>query len=39
MAEMKNLGHTTPDSVISQSSSSRKLTYVRKFNPDIYTKD
>jgi len=39
MAEMKNLGCTTSVSVISQSSSSRKLTYVRKFNPDMYTKN
>jgi hypothetical protein len=34
--EIKDLGHATPDLVISQSSSSRIQTYVRKFNPDIY---
>jgi hypothetical protein len=31
-----NLGHTTSDSVISQESSSRKLSYVRKFDPAIH---
>jgi hypothetical protein len=36
--EIKNLGRETPDLVISQSSSSRKQTYVRKFNPAIYVK-
>jgi hypothetical protein len=39
MAEIKNLGHATPDSVISQSSTSRKQSYVRRFNPAIYTKN
>jgi hypothetical protein len=34
--EIKNLGHATCDLVISQSSSSRKQTYVRKFNPIVY---
>jgi len=34
--EIKNLGHETPDLIISQSSASRKQTYVRKFNPALY---
>jgi hypothetical protein len=34
--EIKNLGHETPELIISQSSASRKQTYVRKFNPAIY---
>ena len=33
-----NLCHTTPNLVSSQELSSRKQTYVRKFNPAIYTK-
>ena len=36
--EIKNLGSATPDLVISQSSSSRIQTCVRKFNPAIYVK-
>jgi hypothetical protein len=35
-SEIKKLGCETPDLVISQLSSSRKQTYVRKFNPAIY---
>jgi hypothetical protein len=34
--QIKNLGHETPDFSISQSSASRKQSYVRKFNPAIY---
>jgi len=34
--EIKNLGHETPDLIISESSASRKQTYVRKFDPSIY---
>jgi len=30
--EIKNLGRETPDLIISQSSASRKQTYVKKFN-------
>jgi hypothetical protein len=33
-----NLVHATPYLVISQATSSRKQTYVRKFNHAIYTK-
>jgi hypothetical protein len=36
--DTRNLGRATPDLVISQSSSSRIQTYVRKFNCAIYTK-
>jgi hypothetical protein len=35
-AEIKNLGHATPHSVISHSSACRILTYMRKFTPDMY---
>jgi len=35
-AEIKNLGNETPDLIISQSSASRKQTYMRKFNPTIH---
>jgi hypothetical protein len=34
--EIKDLGHATPDLVISQSSSSRKQTDMRKFNHAVY---
>jgi hypothetical protein len=34
--EIKNLDRGTPDLVIAQSSSSRKQTYVIKFNPSAY---
>jgi hypothetical protein len=34
--EIKNLGRATPDLVTSQSSSTKKQTYVRNFNPAIY---
>jgi hypothetical protein len=36
--EIKNLGCATPELAISQSSSSRKQTSVRQYNPAIYTK-
>ena len=36
--EIMNSCNATPDLVISQSSSSRKQTYVRKCNPAIYSK-
>jgi hypothetical protein len=36
--EIKNLGCATPDLVISQALSSRKLVYVGKFNPAVYAK-
>jgi hypothetical protein len=35
--EIKNLGHTTPELVIFQSSLSRKQMYVRKLYTLIYT--
>jgi hypothetical protein len=35
---LKNLGRTTSGLIIFQSSSSRLQTYVRKFNPIMYTK-
>ena len=35
---IKNLGCATSGLIISQSSSSRIQTYVRKFNPVIYAK-
>ena len=35
-AEIKNLGHATPDLAISHSSAWRILTHMRKINPDIY---
>lgn len=37
-AKIKNLGRATPDLGISQSSASGVRTYVRKYNPSIYTK-
>jgi hypothetical protein len=36
--EIKTSAHATPDLVISQLSSSRIQTYVRKFNPALYAK-
>jgi hypothetical protein len=37
-AEIKNLGHATPNLVISQSLSSRIQTYMLKYNPAVYAK-
>jgi hypothetical protein len=37
-SQIKNLDRATPDLVIFQSSSSRKQTYVWKFNLSIYAK-